>query len=29
LIFTFEYSGTDKDVENFKKEVANIEVSWT
>jgi protein involved in ribonucleotide reduction len=27
LIFTFEYSGTDKDVENFIKEVSNIEIS--
>jgi protein involved in ribonucleotide reduction len=27
LIFMFEYSGTDKDVEDFKKEVCNIEIT--
>ncbi len=27
LIFTFEYAGTDKDLENFKKEVNKIAVS--
>jgi protein involved in ribonucleotide reduction len=27
IIFTFEYSGTDKDVENFKREVGKIEIS--
>lgn len=27
LIFTFEYAGTDKDIENFKKEVDKIAVS--
>jgi protein involved in ribonucleotide reduction len=27
IIFTFEYSGTDKDVEKFKREVEKIEVS--
>jgi protein involved in ribonucleotide reduction len=29
IIFTFEYSGTDRDVENFIKEVAAIEISRT
>lgn len=29
IIFTFEYSGTDRDVENFIKEVEKIEVSRT
>lgn len=29
LIFTFEYAGTDKDVDNFKKEVNTIEISRT
>ena len=27
LIFTFEYSGTETDVENFEKEVKRIEVT--
>lgn len=27
IVFTFEYSGTDRDVENFKREVGKIEVS--
>jgi protein involved in ribonucleotide reduction len=27
IIFTFEYFGTDKDVENFKREVGKIEVT--
>lgn len=27
IIFTFEYSGTDRDIEIFKKEVNRIEVS--
>lgn len=27
IIFTFEYSGTDKDVEDFKKEVYDIEIA--
>lgn len=27
LMFTFEYSGTDKDVEKFEKEVKKFEVS--
>lgn len=29
LIFTFEFSGTDRDIEDFKKEVDNIEVART
>lgn len=29
LIFTFEYSGTDADVEKFKEEVLRIEISRT
>jgi protein involved in ribonucleotide reduction len=27
LIFTFEFTGTDLDIINFKKEVANIEIT--
>jgi protein involved in ribonucleotide reduction len=29
LIFCFEFSGTDTDIINFKKEVANIEITRT
>jgi protein involved in ribonucleotide reduction len=29
LLFTFEYSGTNKDIEDFKREVSNIEISRT
>jgi protein involved in ribonucleotide reduction len=29
LIFKFEYSGTNKDLEDFKKEVYNIEIART
>jgi protein involved in ribonucleotide reduction len=27
ILFAFEYQGTDKDVEDFKKEVYNIEIT--
>jgi protein involved in ribonucleotide reduction len=29
LLFTFEYSGTNKDIEDFKREVSKIEISRT
>ena len=29
IVFAFEYQGTDKDIEDFKKEVYNIEVTRT
>jgi protein involved in ribonucleotide reduction len=29
IVFAFEYKGTDKDVEDFKKEVYNIEIART